>query len=163
MHVRVAQQIYYCILNQNFSGLIIYRILKEYTVCADNSFSLYCLKTLKPILVRSSWLVKISLSVICYTGLCTRLSLSQLDWRSWTVDMLQFFIPERGKHCITDVCCNVVSLAPTFSLYLKQKKKISIPSMIIKGCKISLTSGRTFSENLDNQLFCPILSIYWDA
>ena len=101
--------------------------------------------------------------IICYTGLCTRLPLSQLDWRSWTVDTLQFFIPERGKHCITDVCCNVVSLAPTFSLYLKQKKKISIPSMIIKGCKISLTSGRTFSENLDNQLFCPILSIYWDA
>src|SRR6185295_2681269 len=45
--------------------------------------------------------------------------------------MLKFFIPECGKHCITDVCCNVVSLAPTFSLYLKQKKKISIPSMII--------------------------------
>src|SRR5204863_7886373 len=37
-------------------------IERIYAQCiVGNSFFLYCLKTLKPILVRSSWLVKISL------------------------------------------------------------------------------------------------------
>src|SRR2546423_13844247 len=40
-------------------------IERIYAQCiVGNSFSLYCLKTLKPILVRSSWLVKISLYAI---------------------------------------------------------------------------------------------------
>ena len=40
----------------------ILHIERIYAQCiVGNSFSLYCLKTLKPILVRSSWLVKISL------------------------------------------------------------------------------------------------------